>query len=410
MRENAGYYKQFIEVNVGGGTRRNPKRKTAGSFTTSNLASMPSPEDVDRVFDSHLLRMAQGGTYGDNMEIVAFSAAFKVDVKIWQRDYAFMVSGPGEDSNQGVCHIAYHVSMVLIGPEIAINPCQTWEHYSSIRNLDGPHDGVPNVQPKEISSEEEDKQQKEKLKNALKVPSWQIQLVAASLPYPVDEKTIEQRIQDYKGDANEAINSFFENDEVQDFSSTQESSVEPDVESNEDSSAAPTKKQDRRLSRAAKMNHRHQEERKRRGVFLNLSQDSKSLESLLVATSSSSATSDQKPSSLQEPDSDEDDWTPGPLKDGDTSSGSDYSSIPVAKIKLRLPNPSSGPSGVIKSSPPKKKKMVSARVMKDLKKQAQKTAAKERRQVAAGVKPSQESSSSVTTTPAMTTGIRTLYI
>jgi len=268
---------------------------------------------------------------------------------------------------------------------------------------------VPNVQPKEISSEEEDKQQKEKLKNALQVPSWQIQLVAASLPYVVDEKTIEQRIQDHKGDANKAINSFFDTDEVHDFSSTQESSVEPDVESGEDSSAAPAKKQDRRLSRAAKINHRQQEDRKRKGIFLNLNPDSKSLESLLNVTSSSSATSDQKPSSLQEAES-EDDWSPGPLKDGDTSSGSDYSTIPVTKIKLRLPNPASTPSGVIKSSPPKKK-MVSARVMKDIKKQAQKTAAKERRQVSAGVKLAPKSNlSATTTTPAMTTGIRTLYI
>lgn len=110
MRENAGYYKQFIEVNAGGGTRRNPKRKTTGNYSTINIASTPTPEEIDNVFDSHLLRMAQGGTYGDNMEIVAFSSAFGVSVKIYQRDYAFMVSSTGEESSKGVCHIAYHVN------------------------------------------------------------------------------------------------------------------------------------------------------------------------------------------------------------------------------------------------------------------------------------------------------------
>lgn len=290
------------------------------------------------------------------------------------------------------------------------NRKQTWEHYSSIRNVEGPHVGMPNVQPKEITSEEEDKQQKEKLKSALHVPSWQVQMVASSLPYVVDHATIEQKIQEHKGDANKAIESFFEDEEIHSHSSTQESNVEQEIESGEDSSTVPNKKQDRRLSRGAKSATRQQEDLKRRGIFLKLHRDSKSLESLLNAASSSSGRSEQKPSSLQEADTDEEDWTPQPLKDGDTSSGSDYSSAPITKIKLRLPNPSSTStsSGVVKSSPPKKR-LVSARLMKDLKKQAQKAAAKERRQAAAGVKISQEIAVS-TATPAMTTGIRTLYI
>ena len=110
MRENAEYYKMFMECHAGGGVRRNPKRKNAGGFSSFN-ASMPTPEEIDRVFESHLARMAEGGTWGDNMEIVAFSSAFEVDVKIYQRENAFMVRAAGEDVTRPVCHIAYHVSL-----------------------------------------------------------------------------------------------------------------------------------------------------------------------------------------------------------------------------------------------------------------------------------------------------------
>ncbi len=110
MRENADYYKQFVEVHPGGGVRRNPKRKNAGSFSTSFNNTCPTAEEINRVFESHLQKMARGGTYGDNMEISAFSEAFKVDVKIYQRDFAYVVSTKPEGTVVPVVHIAYHVS------------------------------------------------------------------------------------------------------------------------------------------------------------------------------------------------------------------------------------------------------------------------------------------------------------
>ena len=116
MREHAKYYKMFIDVHPGGGTRRNPKRKNVGAYTAPISVAPPSPADIDRVFQDHLDKMAKGGTYGDNMEITAFSSAFKVDVKIYQRDFAYMISGAGPDGQREheprpVAHIAYHVSV-----------------------------------------------------------------------------------------------------------------------------------------------------------------------------------------------------------------------------------------------------------------------------------------------------------
>lgn len=111
MREHADYYKQFIDAQPGGGTRRNPKRKNVGSF--SSVAAAPSEADIDHTFQNHLERMAKGGTYGDNMEISAFSSAYNVDVKIYQRDFAYMISGSGDDGERDVAHIAYHVGVKL---------------------------------------------------------------------------------------------------------------------------------------------------------------------------------------------------------------------------------------------------------------------------------------------------------
>lgn len=123
MREHASYYKQFVDVHAGGGIRRNPKRKNAGAYSTPISTLAPTAEEVERVFEAHLARMAKGGTYGDNMEISAFSAAFCVDVKIYQRDFAYMVSGGvgsigggGGGEKRQVAHIAYHVS--------EIRPCE----------------------------------------------------------------------------------------------------------------------------------------------------------------------------------------------------------------------------------------------------------------------------------------------
>lgn len=117
MREHASYYKQFIDVQPGGGRRRNPKRKNAGVYSTPTSFTPPTPEEINRVFESHLSSMARGGTYGDNMEISAFAAAFGIDVKIYQHDFAYMVTAPDEGKPRPVAHIAYHVRVAEIRSE-----------------------------------------------------------------------------------------------------------------------------------------------------------------------------------------------------------------------------------------------------------------------------------------------------
>lgn len=110
MRDNGDEYKYFLVVHPGGGTRRNPKRKNAGSFSTkSNAEQQVSASDVDAVFEGHLARMAKGGSYGDNMELVAFAKAFRVDVTIYKSEWAYHIKAEGDSSGLPNLHIAYHV-------------------------------------------------------------------------------------------------------------------------------------------------------------------------------------------------------------------------------------------------------------------------------------------------------------
>lgn len=138
MREHATYYKQFIDVHPGGGMRRNPKRKNVGAYSAPANIVPPSEADIDRVFDGHLQSMAKGGTYGDNMEISAFSSAFDVDVKIYQRDFAYMVSGGAQDRPREVAHIAYHVSVLnhMSLPLLTLSRCgNTTRQYATLTDL-----------------------------------------------------------------------------------------------------------------------------------------------------------------------------------------------------------------------------------------------------------------------------------
>ena len=108
LRQNGSYFKSFMDVNPGGGQRRNPKRKNAGAYSNQSQSG-PTQAEIDRSYEAHLKRMAQGGTYGDNMEIVAFARAFKIDVKVYFRDHASVLAAPQDGTKHPMAHIAYHV-------------------------------------------------------------------------------------------------------------------------------------------------------------------------------------------------------------------------------------------------------------------------------------------------------------
>ncbi|MCJ1311976.1 hypothetical protein MMC25_005650 [Agyrium rufum] len=252
MRDDPDSYKPFLAVYNGGGVRRNPKRKNAGAFSSPANEAPPTPEQVDAAFEAHLKQMAKGGTYGDNMEIRAFSQKYGVDVTIYKPDCVYVMSSDHTAiGSRPVVHIAHHV----------------FEHFSSIRNIDGPHaPSLPHVSPKTLTATAQC-QNEEKLANAPRVQPWMVETVMNSLPYlKVDREMVRRTIEECKGSVDAAVSKLMDADERgSNTPSTQGSSgsIERDVDSadeDDELAAGRKKRQDRRLSRAtrhAEMARRH---------------------------------------------------------------------------------------------------------------------------------------------------------
>lgn len=88
---------------------------------------------VEEDFDAYVDRMSNDGVYGDNLEIVAFARLYRKQVKIYQPGLSYIVKAEDEQecvSTEDMIHIVYH----------------SYEHYSSVRNKGGPHEGAPSIQ------------------------------------------------------------------------------------------------------------------------------------------------------------------------------------------------------------------------------------------------------------------------
>jgi OTU domain-containing protein 3 len=123
MRNNASCSKLFLDV---GPNRRAPKRQATsnninnkGNKNAVVTAALPSESAIDVAFAQHLNRLARPGVSGDNLEITAFARKYGCDVKIYQRDFAYVVTGREggggggvEGKRKSVLYIAYHISFV----------------------------------------------------------------------------------------------------------------------------------------------------------------------------------------------------------------------------------------------------------------------------------------------------------
>ena len=234
-----------------------------------------------------------------------------------------------------------------------------------------------------------------------------VNVVTSSLPYLADRATIQKALEDNKGNINLAVSKLLEAEDQSSASSRRaSSSVERDPDSDDELISGPSKKQDRRLSRAAKSQ-----------LNQNLAVRPKSNSHPAIKDSSPS------PDELYKfgekiPDSDEtdDDWRNDSSYQGSRSpsactSASDLPAVTKARAggtRLRLSQPkredeesappSSSPSdqssirnnaaymqtnGMQSQRLAPRKKRLTRRDKIDIKKAAQKAAAKERKQMAA---------------------------
>jgi len=277
-----------------------------------------------------------------------------------------------------------------------------WEHYSSIRNLDGPHTGLPEVKERALSPEEEQKQ-KDRLAQTPRVLPWQVDVVSKSLPFLADKPAIKRMLEECKGNIDSAVSRLLDAEEGGSASSAQESSsVEREQDSDDEAYNGPNKKQDRRVSRTVK-------DRQRIVSKLATHDDNDSLPETIPDSESeaSSVPNASQDEAVKEESIDAQD-IPSDTKPPSTDTK------PTPRIRLKGPRPpepaTNGPTKQNSSGP-----RVSARQRKDMKKQAQKAARKERAQgETIGSSKGQAGmalrSKGYTATPPIETGFRTLYI
>ncbi|KAI5799540.1 hypothetical protein FPQ18DRAFT_253444, partial [Pyronema domesticum] len=180
LRANASYFKAFVNVAP---VRRAPRRRAAAS-SNQDFETFTENE-IDKAFEERMQRMEKSGVFGDNMEIQAFAREFNVNVKIFRKDYAYVISADNTSGNavqrsegKGFVYVAYH----------------TWEHYSSIRNRDGPHAGPPYV--RDLANEPDED---------IEILPWMIEAVEKGLPEPQPKEKIREALQEAQGDPQCAI-------------------------------------------------------------------------------------------------------------------------------------------------------------------------------------------------------------
>ncbi|KAL8865714.1 MAG: hypothetical protein Q9198_009193 [Flavoplaca austrocitrina] len=327
MRAHGDYYKSFVEVHPGGGTRRNPKRKNAGAFASKFNNQAATPAELDAAFESHLSRMAKGGTYGDNMEVVAFSKAYNVDLIIYKREHALCVKVDETSAAPKMLHIAYH----------------TYEHYSSVRNVCGPHTGIPHTEPI-YESVEAATEAKEQLAKSPYIAPWMIDAVITSQPYLIDRAVIQKKLENANGSIDTVVSNLIDAQQASSSPSSEygSSSIEREQDSDDEEVIGPKKKRDRRLSRASRLAAKEKEEQRKLGLTVRIK------DRHLPSTKESASPPVIPVNDVKANDSDEteeEDWrNESSHKDSESvsTSASDYSTsskLPTGGVRLKLSQP-----------------------------------------------------------------------
>jgi hypothetical protein len=128
MRDNPDDYKPFV---FAGCDNKREKRRSRSRGSSNASFSAACPSDIDSIWNDHLKKMSVLGTYADNLEVSAFSAALCVEVKVYQPEYDHTVRtnipGESEGNVRRTLHIAYQ---------------KEGQHFASVRKLDGTFPGT----------------------------------------------------------------------------------------------------------------------------------------------------------------------------------------------------------------------------------------------------------------------------
>lgn len=154
--------------------------------------------EYGETWEHYIQRMGRDGTYGGHLEIVGFAESYGLEVVIYQAEFMYAVHPSSAVKPNGKVHIAYH----------------TWEHYSSVRNKAGPHQGLPEVAP--VPDEDFGNSNVVIDSSRDNVPRWKVEIVLRSVPDAVESKVYDMLQTRDHGDVIEELlmHQFDDNDDV----------------------------------------------------------------------------------------------------------------------------------------------------------------------------------------------------
>lgn len=129
MRAHRDYFINFTAAV--GGERRAPRRAAAAASRSSVgfVGPAAKPEDQQQKFEAKVADSEKNRVWGGSEEIQAFCQSYKRDVRVYTNSgiQTFRDVYAPHQEERDVVHIAFH----------------NFDHYSSVRNIDGPHTGLP---------------------------------------------------------------------------------------------------------------------------------------------------------------------------------------------------------------------------------------------------------------------------
>jgi hypothetical protein len=118
MREHPAEFKPFVEAGRGGATREQPRRGARSSRLTS-IPDAPTSDEVDRVWEDYLAKMAIPGgatdSWGDQLTLKAFSMLYGVRVFVHHSKGNMLDSSSCDHCTDAspVVQVAFDVSTVV---------------------------------------------------------------------------------------------------------------------------------------------------------------------------------------------------------------------------------------------------------------------------------------------------------
>ncbi|KAK9893510.1 cysteine proteinase [Cystobasidium minutum MCA 4210] len=185
----------------------------------------------DKAYNFHVAEMRNSATYGTQLEIVAFARMFKRKIKVIQAELIYVIGYEDESPSARAEREAKekangHARRDSKGkmkeveeelPDLYI-VYHNWEHYSSARNIAGPHSGLPCIKeatpPAAEATTESSTSATQDDVSTSNEPTQEESLILSSLRYPHRHSITEIRklIKDSNGSWELALESLLENE------------------------------------------------------------------------------------------------------------------------------------------------------------------------------------------------------